>query len=68
MTGAAGPSGSGVGAFVARGFAALALGLDDRGALAPGKLADLVNGLEQTHRMGVRYPIPTYMKYEPEVG
>jgi hypothetical protein len=27
-----------------------------------------VNGLEQTHRMGVRYPIPTYMKYEPEVG
>ena len=29
----------------------------------PGKLADLVNGLEQTHRMGVRYPIPTYMKF-----
>ena len=38
------------------------------GSLEPGKLADLVNGLEQTHRMGVRYPIPTYMKYEPEVG
>jgi uncharacterized protein (DUF169 family) len=37
-------------------------------AVPAGKLADLVNGLEQTHRMGVRYPIPTYMKYEPEVG
>ena len=32
------------------------------------KLADLVEGLEKTHEKGVRYPIPTYMRYQPEVG
>ena len=37
-------------------------------ALPAKKLPLLVEGLEQTHRMGVRYPIPTYMRYQPEVG
>lgn len=37
-------------------------------AVPAGKLAALVDGLEKTHRTGVRYPIPAYMRYEPEVG
>ena len=37
-------------------------------AVPAGELASLVDGLEQTHRMGIRYPIPAYMRYEPEVG
>jgi uncharacterized protein (DUF169 family) len=28
----------------------------------------IVNGLEETHKRGIRYPIPTYMRYEPEVA
>lgn len=32
------------------------------------KLPVLVDGLERTHRQGVRYPIPTYLRYSPEVG
>jgi uncharacterized protein (DUF169 family) len=31
-------------------------------------LEELVEGLEKTHRKGIRYPIPTYLKYQPEVG
>ncbi len=29
------------------------------------KLGILVNGLEATHKAGLRYPIPTYMNYSP---
>ncbi|RLB28721.1 MAG: hypothetical protein DRH11_16920 [Deltaproteobacteria bacterium] len=32
------------------------------------RLAELVEGLEKTHKMGVRYPIPTYLRYQPEVA
>jgi uncharacterized protein (DUF169 family) len=32
------------------------------------KLGELVEGLQKTHETGVRYPIPTYLRYEPEVG
>ena len=32
------------------------------------KLEELVEGLEKTHRRGIRYPIPTYLRYQPEVG
>lgn len=32
------------------------------------KLGELVEGLEKTHETGVRYPIPAYLRYEPEVG
>jgi uncharacterized protein (DUF169 family) len=28
----------------------------------------MVNGLEETHKRGIRYPIPAYMRYEPEVA
>jgi len=31
-------------------------------------LADVVDGLEKTHRKGIRYPIPTYLRYRPEVA
>jgi len=31
-------------------------------------LEGLVEGLEKTHRKGIRYPIPAYLKYQPEVG
>ncbi len=31
-------------------------------------LEDMVQGLEKTHERGIRYPIPTYLKYQPEVG
>ncbi|MFW6147031.1 MAG: DUF169 domain-containing protein [Thermodesulfobacteriota bacterium] len=37
-------------------------------AVPAGKLADLVEGLRETHAMGIRYPIPMYMRYEPRVG
>ena len=37
-------------------------------AVPAGRLAGLVDGLEKTHRMGIRYPIPAYMRYEPEVA
>ena len=31
-------------------------------------LADIVEGLEKTHQKGIRYPVPTYLRYQPEVG
>ncbi len=37
-------------------------------ALPAAKLADVVQGLEKTHAQGIRYPIPTYMRYTPEVA
>jgi uncharacterized protein (DUF169 family) len=37
-------------------------------AIHADKLADLVEGLERTHEKGIRYPIPTYLRYQPEVG
>ncbi|RLF55683.1 MAG: hypothetical protein DRN37_08935 [Thermoplasmata archaeon] len=37
-------------------------------AIPSGKLADVVEGLEKSHQKGVRYPIPTYLRYRPEVG
>ncbi|MEA3332645.1 MAG: DUF169 domain-containing protein, partial [Pseudomonadota bacterium] len=32
------------------------------------RLPELLEGLEKTHSKGVRYPIPTYLNYQPEVG
>ena len=37
-------------------------------AIPAGKLAEVVEGLEKTHQRGIRYPIPTYMRYRPEVA
>lgn len=37
-------------------------------AIHAGKLGELVEGLERTHKRGIRYPIPTYLRYQPEVG
>ena len=37
-------------------------------AIPSGKLADLVEGLEKSHQKGIRYPIPTYLRYRPEVA
>ncbi len=37
-------------------------------AIPAKKLAEVVEGLEKTHEKGIRYPIPTYMRYEPEVA
>jgi uncharacterized protein (DUF169 family) len=35
----------------------------------PGSLlAEVVEGLEKTHKKGIRYPIPAYLRYQPEVG
>ena len=31
-------------------------------------LPDLVEGLKATHEQGIRYPIPTYLRYTPEVA
>jgi len=31
-------------------------------------LADLVDGLEKTHQKGIRYPIPSYLRYRPEIA
>jgi uncharacterized protein (DUF169 family) len=31
-------------------------------------LSDLIEGLEKTHAQGIRYPIPTYLRYSPEVA
>lgn len=31
-------------------------------------LESLVQGLAKTHETGIRYPIPTYLRYQPEVG
>jgi uncharacterized protein (DUF169 family) len=37
-------------------------------AIPAGRLHEVVEGLEKTHESGIRYPIPTYMRYEPEVA
>ena len=37
-------------------------------ALPAAGLAEVAEGLEKTHRQGIRYPIPTYMRYSPEVA
>jgi uncharacterized protein (DUF169 family) len=37
-------------------------------ALPAASLAEVVEGLEKTHAQGIRYPIPTYMRYSPEVA
>ena len=37
-------------------------------ALPAAHLIDLVQGLEKTHQRGIRYPIPSYLRFEPEVG
>ena len=37
-------------------------------ALPATHLEALVQGLSKTHSKGIRYPIPTYLRYQPEVG
>ena len=37
-------------------------------AIPASLLAEVVDGLEKTHHKGIRYPIPTYMRYRPEVA
>jgi len=37
-------------------------------ALPASHLKDLVEGLAKTHEKGIRYPIPTFLRYQPEVG
>ncbi|MBW1785848.1 MAG: DUF169 domain-containing protein [Deltaproteobacteria bacterium] len=37
-------------------------------AIPAEKLSEVVAGLEKTHQKGIRYPIPTYLKYSPEVA
>jgi uncharacterized protein (DUF169 family) len=37
-------------------------------AIPASKLPEVVEGLEKTHQSGVRYPIPTYLRYTPEVA
>jgi uncharacterized protein (DUF169 family) len=37
-------------------------------ALPSATMAGVVEGLEKTHAQGIRYPIPTYMRYSPEVA
>lgn len=37
-------------------------------ALPASQLGEIVEGLEKTHEKGIRYPIPTYLRYEPEVA
>jgi len=37
-------------------------------ALPASHLKDLVEGLAKTHKRGIRYPIPTFLRYQPEVG
>ena len=37
-------------------------------ALPASHLEALVQGLAKTHEKGIRYPIPTYLRYQPEVG
>jgi len=37
-------------------------------ALPASHLEALVKGLAKTHEKGIRYPIPTYLRYQPEVG
>jgi uncharacterized protein (DUF169 family) len=37
-------------------------------AIPASLLSKVVDGLEKTHQKGIRYPIPTYMRYSPEVA
>lgn len=37
-------------------------------AVPGGHVERLVEGLEKTHQTGVRYPIPAYLRYRPEVA
>jgi len=37
-------------------------------ALPASHLKDLVEGLSRTHERGIRYPIPSFLRYQPEVG
>jgi hypothetical protein len=37
-------------------------------AIPAARLADVVEGLEKTHQKGIRYPIPMYARYRPEVA
>lgn len=37
-------------------------------AIPAEKLVEVVEGLERTHQKGIRYPIPAYMRYSPEVA
>lgn len=37
-------------------------------AIPAGRLPEMIEGLEKTHQLGIRYPIPTYMRYSPEVA
>jgi hypothetical protein len=37
-------------------------------AIPSSHLKDLIDGLAKTHERGIRYPIPTFMRYQPEVG
>jgi uncharacterized protein (DUF169 family) len=37
-------------------------------ALPASHLETMVRGLSKTHEKGIRYPIPTYLRYLPEVG
>jgi hypothetical protein len=36
-------------------------------ALPGSHLKDLVEGLAKTHERGIRYPIPSFLRYQPEV-
>lgn len=37
-------------------------------ALPASHLKDLAEGLARTHEKGIRYPIPAFLRYQPEVG
>ncbi len=37
-------------------------------ALPASQLKNLVEGLVKTHERGIRYPIPAFLRYQPEVG
>jgi len=37
-------------------------------ALPASHLKQLVEGLARTHETGIRYPIPSFLRYQPEVG
>jgi hypothetical protein len=37
-------------------------------AIPFGKLEGVIEGLEKSHQKGIRYPIPTYLRYRPEVA
>jgi uncharacterized protein (DUF169 family) len=37
-------------------------------AIPAGRLAEVVEGVEKTHQRGIRYPIPTFLRYSPDVA